>query len=158
MIYGKKFKQGDQIQHCKGATTTAKVLSVKDDYYFLEFGDGSCGRHSSEHIDKFFAPAEKAGFKADTGKPKLSMLFQPVLFGAIVALVRVLEYGAKKYPSADNWTKVEDAVNRYRDAALRHVAARASGEIVDPESGLPHMAHAACSVLFSLALDLKEKS
>lgn len=64
-------------------------------------------------------------------------------------MVRVLEFGAKKY-AVDNWKKVPDAENRYREALLRHVVAYASGEEVDPETGESHLAHAACCVLFLL--------
>ena len=38
-------------------------------------------------------------------------------------------------------------------ATIRHLTAWRSGERLDPESGLPHLAHAACSVLFMLAID-----
>jgi hypothetical protein len=43
------------------------------------------------------------------------------------------------------------------DAAMRHMRARYGGEILDSESGLPHLAHAACCCLFSLAFDLRKK-
>jgi len=42
------------------------------------------------------------------------------------------------------------AHSRLIAAALRHTVAIADGEIVDPESGLPHAAHAMCCVMFLL--------
>lgn len=38
-------------------------------------------------------------------------------------------------------------------AAMRHLAARAEGVLVDEESGLPHLAHAVCSLLFAMHFD-----
>lgn len=87
-----------------------------------------------------------SGSKHDEGKPDMTLL---TMLPALVAVVRVLEYGAQKY-GRDNWQRVEDGERRYCAAALRHLLAHAYGERLDPESGLPHLAHAACSVLFAL--------
>lgn len=62
-------------------------------------------------------------------------------------LARVLTYGAKKY-DANSWQKVDGAVDRYYAALRRHLAAWRAGEKTDKESGLPHLAHAACNVMF----------
>jgi len=86
--------------------------------------------------------------KDDDAKPDLS-LFPPV---ALLELGNVLDYGAKKY-DRDNWRKVDDP-NRYVAAALRHILAYMRGEKNDPETGLQHLAHAACSCLFLAELDL----
>lgn len=93
------------------------------------------------------ANARGEGYKADQGKPDWTIF----PFDGAEPIVRVLEVGARKY-ARDNWRKVPDAVNRYRAAALRHLAADALGEINDPETGLPHLAHAGCCLLFALAL------
>ena len=61
--------------------------------------------------------------------------------------VQILTYGANKY-SRDGWKSVPDAKNRYFAALMRHLTAWKSGEILDPESGLPHIDHAACNILF----------
>jgi len=71
---------------------------------------------------------------------------------AILSVSEALGYGARKY-SANNWI-YSPRVRRYLGAALRHVFAYMKGEDLDPESGLPHLAHAAASVLFQLELDL----
>lgn len=70
---------------------------------------------------------------------------------AELAVGRVLSFGAQKY-ARDNWRSVEDAQTRYMDAALRHLNAVRRGEVLDSESGEPHLAHAACCVLFMLDL------
>ncbi len=85
--------------------------------------------------------------KHDQSKPRLELL-PPVAIGRVG---EVLGHGAEKY-SADNWRRVDDR-RRYLGATLRHLMAYAAGEDVDDDSGLPHLAHAACSVLFLLEAD-----
>ena len=85
------------------------------------------------------------GIKNDAGKPRHSLL----PFDALEDVTRVVEYGANKYQE-HNWTKL--APIRLLDAALRHLFAHCRGEETDPESGLPHLAHACTSLLFVIAL------
>lgn len=85
------------------------------------------------------------GVKFDTGKTALG-LFPPE---ALESIGRVLTYGANKY-AAHNWRKGM-AWSRYYDALLRHLNAWNAGEDIDPESGLPHLAHAGCCIAFLLA-------
>jgi len=88
----------------------------------------------------------KKGVKHDSGKPRFSLL--PL--DEVWDVVDVLEHGSKKY-KPDNWKYValEDESNmRYYDACLRHLTAWQKGEILDSESGLPHLAHATCCLLF----------
>lgn len=87
------------------------------------------------------------GAKGDAGKLRFDLL--PV--EGLSAVARVLEYGAKKY-GEHNWRHVKRAQARYVAAALRHVFAHVGGEALDPESGEPHLAHAACSILFMLSM------
>lgn len=87
---------------------------------------------------------EKEGVKFDLGKPPLSLLPR----AALEAEAQVLAYGANKY-GRDNWRLGMDH-SRLLDACLRHIVAYAEGEDIDPESGLPHLAHARCSLGFLL--------
>ena len=82
--------------------------------------------------------------KADAGKPRPTLL--PAK--ALQNIVEVLEFGAEKY-GRDNWRNVDDP-QRYLDAALRHLSAMQIEGLrtVDKESGLPHIDHAACCLLF----------
>src|SRR4051794_10432638 len=64
------------------------------------------------------------------------------------ALLRVSEvygFGAEKY-EPNNWRRGYDWSLSY-GALRRHLAAFWTGEDADPESGLPHLAHAAFHVL-----------
>lgn len=87
------------------------------------------------------------GAKADNGKPHPS--YVPVEI--IEAVMRVREYGNKKYHDPENWKTVEP--ERYHEALLRHVL-RAWNDpyAVDPESGLLHLEHIATNIAFLLAL------
>ena len=53
----------------------------------------------------------------------------------------------------DNWRRVTDAKNRYFAAMVRHITAWWGGEKFDPESGLHHLAHAGCCLLFLMWFD-----
>jgi len=86
--------------------------------------------------------------KHDAGKWRFSLM--PM--NAIRSVIDVLEFGATKY-APDNWKTVPDARRRYFDATIRHVTAWWSGEKNDSESGLPHLAHAICCLLFLLWFD-----
>lgn len=93
------------------------------------------------------------GIKHDAEKLEWSLL--PL--AEIEDVIKVLMHGSKKY-SPNNWKFVKPK-ERYIDAAFRHLAARAKGEIIDDESGLSHLAHMVCCGLFLMwhdAEDVKE--
>lgn len=79
------------------------------------------------------------GMKYDQDKPQYGLIPPK----ALRAMVDVMTFGAKKY-GPDNWRLVPDAERRYFDAAERHIWAFKEGELIDPESNLPHLAHAMC--------------
>lgn len=89
--------------------------------------------------------------KADAGKARWDLL----PWAALSVVVEVLSYGARKY-APENWRHVPDARDRYTAAALRHIAAWRMGERVDAESGLHHLAHAVCCLLFLLAFEVEQ--
>jgi len=66
---------------------------------------------------------------------------------ALEAVAAVMTFGAAKYAD-DGWKSLPDGENRYTGAMLRHLTAIQEGELVDDESGLPHIAHVACNALF----------
>lgn len=65
--------------------------------------------------------------------------------GGSEVVTRVLMFGAKKYADR-NWEK-GIKFSRLFASAKRHLIANARGEKLDPESGLPHIAHAACNIV-----------
>ncbi|WP_444832631.1 dATP/dGTP diphosphohydrolase domain-containing protein [Aquabacterium sp.] len=89
--------------------------------------------------------APQGGMKFDGDKPMLALL--PV--EALEEIGKVLTFGAKKY-AAHNWRK-GFVWSRLLSATLRHTFAFIRGEDKDPETGLSHLAHAACCLLFLLS-------
>lgn len=88
--------------------------------------------------------------KFDSDKPRYDL----VPTEAVAAMARVLTYGAKKY-KPNNWRKTVEP-ERYIAAAMRHLDAYRSGELVDPESGpakLKHIEQVLTNVAFLIALN-----
>lgn len=85
--------------------------------------------------------------KDKVGKPQMRL----ILPRAAEALVRVREYGLKKYTDAENWKHVpkED----WEDALLRHLMKYIDGEKTDSESGMPHLWHALCNLSYMIELE-----
>lgn len=82
------------------------------------------------------------GIKYDQGKPRMDLLDAAALEG----LAKVLTFGANKY-AADNW-RAGIQYSRLISSLLRHLAAIQRGELIDPESGLPHIDHLGCNWMF----------
>lgn len=91
----------------------------------------------SEQDSKVFA-------KADTGKPGFELL--PIWLLDDVNLV--LRHGKEKY-GLNNWQKTDGFLySRCYNALLRHMFAWWRGRDIDPESGISHLAHAMCNLIF----------
>lgn len=88
--------------------------------------------------------------KKDAGK----LRYELVPWDALDEIVKVLNFGASKYK--DRGWEVGMGWGRLIGAAFRHIKAWAMGEDLDPESGLSHLAHAACCVLFLLAYQIRK--
>jgi len=69
-----------------------------------------------------------------------------VHFKSLEPMVRVLEFGAKKY-APNNWKKgLPD--RQVMESMQRHLAAMIDGEENDSETGLPHVGHIMCNCMF----------
>jgi hypothetical protein len=88
------------------------------------------------------------GTKYDEGKLRWDLV--PPEFEEVV---RVLTYGATKYADR-NWER-GISYGRLIAATLRHLFAWIRGEREDPETGLHHLAHAGCDILFLLTYELR---
>lgn len=119
---------------------------------------GPCGAFLSteewnEHDERTCAPVaptrvEEAP-KFDAGKPRLDLVSGDFLR----ALGQVLGFGAEKY-GAWTWARGKDWSKDYA-SVQRHLTLWHDGEDLDPESGLPHLAHAATDVMFLLVSQLR---
>ncbi len=85
------------------------------------------------------------GIKFDSEKIRVDLLPPD----ALEEISKVLTYGAAKYGDR-NWELGMDW-NRPYGALLRHLWAWWKGEDYDPESGIHHLAHAGCNILFLLS-------
>lgn len=82
--------------------------------------------------------------KFDEGKVDWTL----VPFESLEGMVKVLEFGAKKYDSW-NWTTGGGFKwTRVLASCIRHIFAFMRGQDNDPESGLSHIYHAQCNLLF----------
>ena len=74
-------------------------------------------------------------------------------FYAAEEIVKVFSYGARKY-SPNNWENGCAWTDTY-NSLQRHLNAWRDGEDYDQESGLLHLGHVGCNVLFLLAYKIK---
>ena len=129
-------------------------FSPLDDYYADKAVDiaATGGELEYDPADVAFKRPKNergSGLKYDSGKPRMSL----VPPHALTEMANVMTFGASKY-KAHSWKQVENAQERYLDALLRHAVAYVSGERIDPESGLPTMAHIMCDAAFLIELDM----
>lgn len=90
--------------------------------------------------------------KADAEKVRMDLLPPR----ALLAVGRVLTFGAQKY-APGNWRNIpEDERHRYTAAAFRHLLAIMRGEALDAETGESHWAHLVCCALFMLEFHEEE--
>jgi hypothetical protein len=85
--------------------------------------------------------------KQTAGKKRFSLLSVDALEG----IMAIREYGSKKYKDPESWKTV--SADKYLDAAMRHLLRIMQGEKIDLESGLPHIDHALCNLMFISHLD-----
>ena len=90
--------------------------------------------------------SDEKGMKHDKEKVQLELL-SPIWLNGVG---QVLTFGAKKY-AAHNWRRGIE-ISRLLGACLRHVFAFLGGEDKDPESGLSHLYHASCCLMFASEL------
>lgn len=99
--------------------------------------------------------AHSAGSKLDAGKLRAGLVLGSFAH-ALAAVAAVGTFGANKY-TPNGWVTVNDGINRYTDAMLRHFLKEAIGEQVDTDSGLHHAAHLAWNALARLELLIRER-
>jgi hypothetical protein len=88
---------------------------------------------------------EGGGQRDDDGKPRHDLI-APEMFDGVAA---VLAFGVKKYGERD-WEKGLQWGNTLA-STMRHLMAWMRREELDEESGLPHLDHAACNIMFLCA-------
>ncbi len=92
-------------------------------------------------------PEPTTALKLDSGKTEYHYI-SPIF---MEQLSRVLTFGAKKY-TAHNW-RSGFKWSRVLSACFRHIYAWMGGQDKDPETGISHLAHAACCLMFLLEFE-----
>lgn len=92
----------------------------------------------------------KGGVKHDAEKARWDLF----PFDVLDDVAKVLTLGANKYTDR-NW-ETGMRWGRPLAATFRHISAWAQGEELDKESGLPHLAHALCELLFVAAYEKRK--
>lgn len=133
---------------CKAKTST-KTEDPKE--IQLIFGPNNNVSPVCTETDKLSDKHE--GIKFDGTKPRMDLLIDGCP-NALEAVASVLTFGAQKYAD-NNWHKVANGKSRYKAALMRHLTAAARGEEFDSETGMSHLAHAACNALFILELEFR---
>jgi hypothetical protein len=97
--------------------------------------------------DEIGVPAHTQGQKDDGGKLPMDLL----AYDALKGTAQVLAFGAEKY-APRNWEKGIE-YSRVFAALQRHMTAWWMGEDLDPETGLSHLHHAGCCIMFLQAFN-----
>ena len=95
---------------------------------------------NNQNVGDVNSTARGSGARYNAGKPDFSLI--PLM--TLEDEARVWAYGKEKY-AAWNWAKGMNWDIPFA-CAMRHLAAWQRGEELDPESGLPHLAHAMCNL------------
>jgi Domain of unknown function (DUF5664) len=93
--------------------------------------------------------------KLDAGKPTFVKGGLTYFADAIAGVAAVSRFGANKY-AWDGWRYVDDGIDRYTEAMVRHLVLEGKGEVLDPESRLPHSWHTAWNALARAELKIIE--
>jgi hypothetical protein len=88
--------------------------------------------------------------KREAGNKKPQLVLMPPIAEELTC--KVMSFGAERY-GPWNWRASGVDVATYISAIKRHLAAIHNGEWLDPDSGLPHMAHVAASACIVLDAD-----
>lgn len=91
--------------------------------------------------------SEATGIKYDQEKPDMALLSTI----ALVEMAKVMTFGKQKY-SAHNW-RGGFKWSRVLSAAMRHLTSYIGGEDKDTETGISHLAHCACCIMFLLEFE-----
>jgi hypothetical protein len=98
-----------------------------------------------EKLDRLMVLAYKAsllqvGLNQEDIKPNL-------MLEAFVLMANVMEFGAKKY-ERNNWRKKPSHMCESIDSLMRHLKALLVGDTLDEDSGIHHLGHVMCNIMF----------
>ena len=97
----------------------------------------------------------EAGAKHDKGKPKVYSGVMRYFPRAIIEIARVSEHGASIH-KWNTWDTIENPLERYSNASIRHELSQCMGVKFDAESKIIEQAHVAWNDLARLELMLRD--
>lgn len=120
-------------------------------HIFHHLNNGWCDNSLEEVLLKFIGYEQYEGFtmkhirkvltyKKKDQKVDFTLIPQKQLEG----IAKIFMYGCEKY-TKDDWKRAEPEL--YIKAAYRHLSRIADGEVLDPESGLPHAHHVSTNMI-----------
>ena len=133
----KKFKEGSNMDDEKSCDCDTNTLEMPT----AGLPPRNLDIHipSPEKLKELFDQSKKY----DKGKRR----FDLVDLGTVGAIADVLGFGAQKY-GENTWQNLPDGEKRYFAALLRHLEAHQKGDLIDAESGLPHIYHVFTNAYF----------
>ena len=135
----------DACDSMNGYSNKGLVNRTSLEEIYTAAADTSKSDKLRKELAELKAKANDAGFKKlDSGKTRFTLV-DPVF---VEGFAKILTDGAQKY-GVDNWKLLpDDELHRYQDALLRHINSYFKGEKLDPETGMSHLYHAACNLMF----------
>ncbi len=143
-----------------------KYLSTSQDYYVFPNKNGSAWKDIVQtirmHVGLSYLNKNKSPWgkepeepqvakKYDNGKPRVDLL----PFESLISVAKVLGWAANSKYEDHNWRKGMPW-SKIAASALRHMLYWALRVGPDKESGMSHLAHAACCLLFLISYEIGE--
>lgn len=147
-----KTDPGDGPQMLGVRQSDGAVCAFWSDGMFQPLSRDRCNNDLAYDLEPPMPAAQQKaepGWKMDAGKARIDLVAPEF----VTATADVLAFGAAKY-SERNWERGM-SWGRCFGALMRHMWAWWGGERNDPESGLPHLAHAACCLMFLTAYEAR---
>lgn len=117
------------------------------------FTDGISIKEKLKRQDELIMEDKKLGMKYDSGKLRYDLIPPEIL----EELAKILTHGAKKYGD-NNWKLLEDPMDRYYAALMRHLQEWRKGNSIDEDdSGELHLSHALANIAFLVYFEKLKK-
>lgn len=107
------------------------------------FTDGISVEEKLKRQDELIMEDKKTGIKYDSEKLRYDLIPPEVT----EELAKILTHGANKY-GANNWKLLENPIDRYYAALMRHLQEWRKGNPLDDGSGESHLSHVLTNVAF----------
>lgn len=136
------YKPNDTIKMCSKCWWSEFILESEINRWFRKVVEQNIQGAMSYVAEawKFFW--EDKALRYNEGKTRWSL----VHFPSLEPMVKVLEYGCKKY-EAENWKKPMDK-KQILNSMMRHLVRLMEDEELDSESNLKHIGHILCNAMF----------